>query len=342
MAKKNLNAKKFSPDVSVIVSMYNVENFIAECLTSLLNQTLKNIEVIVVDDCSTDNSAAVVKNFLPQFEGRLTLLSTKKNSGYPGIPRNLAMNQAHGKYITFVDSDDFIDDDALEKFFIAAENFNADVVHVEKCFTLKDGVTQIESTQEFSVEENFLETADIGRRVVDFTEKKYLWWACNKLFRRDFLTKNNIKFPAMTTYEDLIFTFQCVICAKNYLRIPDNVYHYRIRNDSLSRKGADGIEIAKNLIEAVKVFDKFMAAQKFFVDNPKYKYEVLDFFVPNQLEKIAKNLMVFNNFSAAEVYDFFAREIFSVKPNENVALTSYLFTTAGLFKLMIDHLQGKE
>ena len=342
MSKKNFNAKKFSPEVSVIISMYNAENFVGECLTSLLNQTLKNIEVIVVDDCSTDNSAAVVKNFLPQFDGRLTFLSTKKNSGYPGLPRNLALTTARGKYITFVDSDDFIDDDALEKFFIAAENFNADVVHVEKCFTLKDGVTQIESTQEFAVEENFLETEDIGRRVVDFTEKKYLWWACNKLFRRDFLTKNNIKFPAMTTFEDLIFTFQCVICAKNYLRVPDNVYHYRIRKNSLSHKNIDGIEISKNLIEGVKVLDKFMASKKFFVDNPKYQYVILDFFIQGRLESIAQSFFILTDIEIDKIYNYLKENIFSVKPNENIALTSYLFTTAGLFKLMIDHLQGKE
>lgn len=200
MAKKNLTRKKFTPDVSVIVAMYNAENFIAECLTSLFNQTLKNIEVIVVDDCSTDNSAAVVKSFMPQFEERLILTKTTRNSGYPGIPRNSALNSARGKYITFVDSDDFLDEDALEKFFVSAEKFNADVVHVEKCFTLKDGEIQIESTQENFVDVPTLETEDIGKRVIDFTQKKYLWWACNKLFRRDFLIKNNIKFPAMTTY----------------------------------------------------------------------------------------------------------------------------------------------
>ena len=338
MAKKN-QTKKILPDISVIVAMYNAGNFIEECLQSLLNQTLKNIEVIVVDDCSTDNSVSVVKNFSDE---RLTLTKTPRNSGYPGIPRNTALNTARGKYITFVDSDDFLDDNALEKLFNAAEKFDAEVVHVEKCFTLKDGEVSVESTQENFVEVPTLETDDIGQRVIDFTNKKYMWWACNKLFRRDFLIKNNIKFAAMTTYEDLIFTFQCVAGAKNYLRIPDNFYHYRIRRDSLSRKSTDGIEIAKNLIEAVIVLDKFMSARKFFIDNPKYRYAVLDFFVPNQLEKVAHNLMVFNNFTAAEVYAFFAKEIFSVKPNENVALTSYLFTTAGLFKLMIDSLQGKE
>ena len=333
MSKKTPK-KKFTPDISVIVAMYNSENFIAECLKSILNQTLKNIEVIVVDDCSTDNSAAVVKNFSDE---RLILTKTPRNSGYPGIPRNTALTFARGKYITFVDSDDFLDDNALEKLFTAAEKFDADVVHIEKCFTLKDGETLVESTQESFVEEPTLETEDIGKRVTDFTDKKYMWNVWGKLFLRDFLIKNNIKFAAMTTYEDLIFTFQCVVSAKNYLRGPYNFYHYRIRNNSLSRRSTDGIEIAKNLIEAVRVLDKFMSARKFFIDNPQYRYAVLDFFIPNQLEKVAQNLMVFNNFSAAEVYAFFAKEIFSLKPNENIALTSYLFTTAGLYKLFLSH-----
>lgn len=339
MSKKISNSKKSLPDVSVIVAMYNVENFIAECLTSILNQTLKNIEVIVVDDCSTDNSVGVVKNFDDE---RLILLQTPRNSGFPGIPRNMALKSARGKYITFVDSDDFIEKDALEKLFAYAEKFDADVVHLEKCFTLKDGVIQVESTQEFAVNESTLETEDIGQRVTDFTEKRYLWNVWSKLFRREFLLKNNIKFPAMKTYEDLIFTFQCVISAKNYLRVPDNIYYYRIREESLSHKSMNGAEIARDLIEAVKVLDKSMSSRKFFVDNPKYVYAVLDFLVPEQLEKIAKGLMLIDDFSLAEIYDFFAKNFFSVKPNENVALTSYLFVTAGLYKLMIDHFQGKE
>lgn len=329
------------PDVSVIVSMYNAENFIADCLTSLLNQTLTNIEIIVVDDCSTDNSVGVVKNFLPQSDGRLTLTKMTRNSGCPGIPRNSAINSARGKYITFADSDDFIESDALEKLFDVAEKFNADVVHSEKCFTHKNGEVQVESTQENFVDDPTLETDDIGRRIEDFVNKKFMWNVWGKLFRREFLLKSNIKFPAMTTFEDFVFAFECVVATKNYLRVPENFYHYRIRNDSLSRKSRDGIEIAKNLIEAVKVLDKFMTARNFFIDNPKYRYAVLDFFVPNQLEKIAKNLMVINNFSAAEVYAFFTREIFSVKPDENVALTSYLFTASGLYKLMIEHLQSR-
>ena len=97
---------QFKPLVTVIIPMYNAEKYIAQCLESLVKQTFKNFEVIVVNDCSTDNSVAEVKKFEPQFQGRLILKSMKKNSGTPGLPRNTAIPLARGKYITFLDSDD--------------------------------------------------------------------------------------------------------------------------------------------------------------------------------------------------------------------------------------------
>lgn len=126
------------PAVSVIIPMYNAENYIAESLDSLLNQTLKNIEVIVVDDCSTDNSLNIAMRFTEKFVGRLNLMRLSGNSGCPGIPRNFALEVAHGKYVYFLDSDDFIDATALEHLYEVAEDFDADVVHVDKYFEFTD------------------------------------------------------------------------------------------------------------------------------------------------------------------------------------------------------------
>ena len=111
-------AEEKIPAVSVIIPMYNTEKYITECLNSLLNQTLENFEVIVVDDCSTDNSFAIAEKFIPAFESKNKTLVTVKfiqNSGCPGIPRNFAINTSKGKYIYFLDSDDFLDKNVLEE-----------------------------------------------------------------------------------------------------------------------------------------------------------------------------------------------------------------------------------
>ena len=326
-----------NPAVSVIIPMFNAEDFVAECLTSLLNQTFQNFEVIVADDCSTDSSVAVVKKISSNFGGRLKLMTLSKNSGRPGIPRNFALEAARGEYVYFLDSDDLLSENALEDFFNVAETFNADVVHSEKCIAFIGEGEQIQSkvmsnqTGEF-VTEPTLETFDIGRRVTDFTRKRYMWQAWGKLFRRQFLVDNKIKFPAVSTFEDFVFAFECLVAAKNYVRVPFVSYHYRIRENSLSHKNREAVKFSTNMITIVRELDKFMDDQNFFRENFQYRYAFLDFFIQERLNLISEGFFVSSDLSPAEVFDFFREKIF-FKQNENAALTSYLFVAANIYKL---------
>jgi len=104
MAQKN-----FSPAISIIIPLYNAERYIGELLDSILAQTFQNFEVVIVDDCSTDNSRQVVESYLPSFNvGRndiLKIIKTKKNSGNPGTPSNIGIKNSRGKYIFLLDND---------------------------------------------------------------------------------------------------------------------------------------------------------------------------------------------------------------------------------------------
>ena len=323
-------AKKNNPAVSVIIAMYNAEDFISLCLIGLANQTLQDFEIIVVDDCSTDNSLKIVEGFSATFGGRLKVMKLSSNSGCPGIPRNFAMEKARGKYIYFLDSDDLLGETALEDFYNVAENFNADVIHSEKCFAfVEEGgevAAKISSTQtgEF-VTKPTLETFDIGKRVNDFVAKKFLWQAWGKLYRRQFLVDNKIKFSAISTYEDFIFVFMCIVAAKNYVRVPFVNCYYRVRKNSLSHEALDSIEMSKTMIAVVSELDKFMNGKKFFHENFQCRYAVLDFFIQLRLEVIAKGLFVISDIDPAMVFNFFRAKIFSANANDNAALTSYLF-----------------
>ena len=335
MANKN-------PAISIIVAMYNAQRYIEACLQSLLDQTFTDFEVILVDDCSTDRSVEIVKSFVERFDGRLQMLKTKKNTGTPGMPRNLAMKSARGKYIMFFDSDDVLTKTALEEIFNLAEQFDAEVVHAEKYYELIDGsdrITPRTFQQPPFVDKPTLETDDIGDRIERFTQKKFLWWACNKLFRRDFLIRNNIKFPKMTSFEDLILLFCCLIRAKNYLRVPNNFYIYRTRNDSLSHGGRHPLEVATNLIEAVKVMDRFMSPMQFFIQNPKFRYMALDYFIQSRINIISHGL--YSRAQPYEVDDILRRRIFNVAPNENIPLIAYLFSNANVCRLRIEAQQNE-
>ena len=143
---------------SVVVPMYNAERFINFCVTSILQQTFENFEVILVDDCSTDKTLDIVRNFS---DARIKILRTKKNSGYPGTVRNVGLNAAIGKYIFFMDHDDVILPNAFEVLVDVAEKNNADAVntttwYASSNFTDKDDmkVQQIKLNPPAPVSEN--------------------------------------------------------------------------------------------------------------------------------------------------------------------------------------------
>ena len=110
MAKDSRLARDLdNPAISVIIPMYNAEEYVGECLDSLLAQTFQDFEVIVVDDCSADKCFELVEGYSPKFKGRLRLEKTEKNSGGGGyVPRNIGMSLARGEYVYFMDADDYI------------------------------------------------------------------------------------------------------------------------------------------------------------------------------------------------------------------------------------------
>ena len=118
----NVNApsRQLCPSISVIIPLYNAEKYFGECLDSLLAQTFKNFEVIVVDDCSTDNSLAIAKSYLEKFGGRLKISRMYVNSGKPSLPRNKGLAVSRGEYIYFMDNDDLITPTAFEELYTLA------------------------------------------------------------------------------------------------------------------------------------------------------------------------------------------------------------------------------
>ena len=336
MAKKTVEPKK-NPAVSIIIAMYNAERYIEQCLKSLFDQTFQDFEVIVVDDCSTDNSATIVKEAMQNFNGNLTLLKTKRNSGTPGLPRNFAIKSARGKYLYFLDSDDLLMPKALEELVAIAEQTDAEVLHAEKYFEMPDGTNQAK-VQTFQqppyVDKPTPETDDLGDRIERFTQKKFLWNVWSKLIRRDFWNKNKIAFPNMTSFEDLIVTFCLMIRAKKYVRIPNAFYIYRTRHDSLSHGGRHPFEVAVNLIEAIKVMDRFMGEMDFFRQNPKYRYMAIDYFTQSRINIISHGL--YTRQQPYEVDDYLRHRVFNVNPNENIPLMTYLFSNANVCRLQLE------
>lgn len=320
------------PKISVIIPCYNAEKFIRQCLISVLSSKFTDYEVIFVDDCSTDKSVAEAEKILPHFDGRLKIISTEKNSGGAGIPRNLGIKSATGKYITFVDSDDMILPTALGNFFEVAEEYNADVIHTEKFFTFQDNDFRRENLKlqsnepyESLTEKIFAESKNLDERIKRYLEGKFFYVTWSKFYRRDFLIENKIEFPAMKLSEDMIFCFKCLCLAENYIRVPFVTNIHRLRKDSLSRNSFDTSEGTKMLIGVI--LNGLMILEEFIKERQDREYEILKFFIDTHF-KFVENF--FGGMFAQEIYKIFLTEL--SKPEfENFSrgkniLTAYLCT----------------
>lgn len=332
--------KDFMPKISVVCPMYNVEKYVGECLESLLIQTLQDFEVIIVDDCSTDNSVEVVKSYFEKFEGRLRLEKSEKNSGGCAVPRNIGLSFARGKYVLFLDSDDLLLKDALEGLYEVAEKFQADVVQCEKFYKsevpdLKGEILNLATYQRGKfVSEPVVEPYDITKRITDFHNFRYIWSAWAKLIRREFLEENQIKFPEILNTEDFIFAIFCLVCAKKYVRVPNVINIYRYRPGSIGHTKIDMIQYIKSWIHAMvdgfDSCDEFLSKLEFFQQNPDVKYLAFDCISQDVFVHLTR---VYKSFSAGQLDEILRAEF--AKSKNSSALTSFFFSMSVLHSMQI-------
>ena len=261
-----------NPAVSVVIPMYNVEKYIGDCLDSLLAQTFTNFEVIIVDDCSTDNSCAVVENYTPRFNGRLSLLHMEKNSGSAPAPRNKGLENSRGEYIFFMDADDMLTKTALEEMHTAATNNAADVVYCEKNYDANaDGANiRLYTRQRGAIDKPTLQPENLSERV-NYILRNSIWgtpWC--KLVRRSLLIENKIFFPNV------------IPCDAHILHIPNANYIWR-KTESSATRGSQTPAQRMNLwinstILGLKGLDKKLGELEFFQKNPQARYDILNSF----------------------------------------------------------------
>ena len=210
--------------VSIIVPAYNREKEIAGCIKSLINQTLKEIEIIVIDDGSTDNTSEAVKAF---DDARIKLIKTE-NRGQ-GLARNTGISIAKGEYIGFVDSDDDVSPVMYEKMYEKAIEFNADMVQCCTSF-IKSSGTSIKP----KLENEFVDIIDSFEYVKAFyCTSKHANGPCNKILSAQFLRETGLQFPDSKVFycEDLMFNLYLLEKLKRVYFMKDAFYNYNISEE---------------------------------------------------------------------------------------------------------------
>ncbi len=213
-------------NVSIIVPVYNVEKFLERCLESLVNQTMKEIEIICINDGSKDKSDEILNKY-SQKDYRIKIIK-QENLGV-SVARNNGVNIAKGEYIGFVDSDDWVDLDFFEKLYIAAKNNNVDIAAA--------GIIRLHKfSKKFHLKfNNEIVTENVNEKfnLCDVPELSYVW---NKIYKKEVYIKNNFRFEEGIFFEDVIFTPVVLFYTKKLVTVPNTYYYYWRNSNSIVSK----------------------------------------------------------------------------------------------------------
>jgi len=232
--------------VSVIVPVYNVERYLKKCLHSLINQTLQNIEILVINDGSKDHSEEIIQQFAQKYPDKIRAFS-KENGGLSDA-RNFGIDQAAGDYIGFVDSDDYVSEQMFENMLNLAQKHCAEMVicnieKVDEHGSILQKLTQIPNMPEkIDLENNFSVFSDLS------------YFACNKLFKKELFAQK--RFKKGIHFEDIQLIPQLLLECKTLAQTQNYHYHYLERTDSISKTHTEkGLDILK-AVEDVEAFFK--------------------------------------------------------------------------------------
>lgn len=243
------------PKVSVIVPFYNVEGYIEKCLETLVNQTLEDIEIILVNDGSKDRSIEIVNKFLEAYPEKLVYLE-KENGGLSDA-RNYAIPYAKGEYIAFLDSDDYVEKDMYQKMYELAKKENSDMVECDFYWEYPDKLKK-----------------DVG---VIYNGKKEMLEkvrvvAWNKLIRREILEKTEVKFPKGYRYEDVEFTYKLVPFIEKVSFLKKPCVHYIQREGSISNSQNERTKEIFDVLDHVIDYYKEKGIYETYQEEIEYIY----------------------------------------------------------------------
>ena len=254
-------SKKNYPLISIVVPVYKVEQYLEKCVESILNQTYKNLEIILVDDGSPDNCGKMCDDYAKK-DKRIKVIH-KENGGLSDA-RNAGIKVATGKYIGFVDSDDLIDHTMYMKLYQLLTNTNSDIAVCE--------------LSRFSKEEEIKKTKDTN--VIEYSQEKYArcffkigsqsieYYAPTKLYKREIIESD--QYPVGLTAEDVYGTYKALLKAKKIVKTTETLYFYRYNNQSITGS------FSKKDLDLLKIWDLVVEYTN------KYKPEYIEYAIINR------------------------------------------------------------
>lgn len=285
---------KHSITVSVVVPVYNVERYIRDCLDSLIDQTLESIEIILIDDCSTDNSLSICKEYASH-DARIVLATNINNMGV-GLTRNKGIDLAKGEYIGFVDPDDWIDRDFFEKLYYTAKKKNADIAKAIRINVLPNG------KHKKQIKTNRFINNELKKGHPLFLSFRHEHTTA--IYRVSTFRMYNTYYSEIKNAEDSIFLLRYTYHTKSIQLIKNTHYYYRQHDSSVSYN--KGIQYFESVLEYFRSFLLFINANE--IDKEYY-----NIIFSRVLASVLKRFREIQNSNLPEGFDKrFLTEVFSI------------------------------
>ena len=298
--------------ISIIIPVYNVELYIRDCIESLINQTSNNFEAIFVDDCGVDKSIEIVKDYIIQGKLQNAFIIRRDRNGGLSAARNTGMENAHGKYFLFLDSDDYFPNNAIEVFSNVLSKKTYDIV-----------VSGYKKIPQNIICLNGLKKKELSGNEIahNYYHNRIHVTAWNKLVRRKFIMNNKLFFEEGIIHEDILWSFLVMSKADTLCCIKEITYNYRERADSIiTRKFGE-----KNITSLLKILFIMAGQNEIIKDNPAKDYidkKILEF-----------SLKVYANSDFVSYRNFIQHIHSLLKTSSNVS--SIIFRTISILPVCI-------
>ena len=262
------------PKISVIIPTYNVASYIERCARSLFEQTLDDIECIFVNDCSPDDSLQVLQRVVedyPHLKHNVKIVSNSVNLGVAAT-RNVGLSHATGKYIMWVDADDWIDSKIAGNLYNAIEQNNSDIAWCDFAYVYSDNDI-VESNQE-------CDDSSVSDCVKRMLSSKLAWMLYNKIYKRELFVDNDISFiDGINIGEDMVVSLKLFACASKVVYSPGAMYYYnRMNVSNITHSFLSYQQVAKQVLNINSVVDFYKGRGLF----DKYEAELMSFVLLNK------------------------------------------------------------
>lgn len=287
--------------LSIIVPVYNAENEISLCLDSLVNQVNVSLEIIIVNDCSTDSTLKIITEY-QKIHSNITIINLPNNSG-SGVARNIGIRQAKGKYIGFIDSDDWVDLNFYSKLIETIETDNSDIAIADICNEYNNSIS---SCKRYSYESHLTVDGKTGLRLLTKSHNLGILITPimnNKIYKHSFIVEHNLCCSDNKSWQDDFFSFFAILHANSISFTPDIQYHYYQRFSSVTHEATNSSTKIDNCIDVLLKIAKELHSQGIYEEYEKEYYSLVERNITSLLSMLKRGYNYSANNDFIYLYD---------------------------------------